>query len=354
MGTRVSNTFSIVRTCASTSFPFSSTCHTIAALHRWMQMNVLKGSINDPEIGARDSLPCSCGVSEDEETSYDSQEILEESDLNRIIGGTPVPSQRKYPWMAWMTDGAGFCGGALINDRYVLTASHCVFQNSSGKYNVTLGNLDVFNTSNPEAIKISATAIMHPEFKNVTSGNDVALLKLDTPLNFTDHPHICPICISTDVNPNPGTKVTIAGWGRISGGGPMSGKLREATVYVISQEACQDNFHMVNISENVICTQSGGKNVCNGDSGSSLMYQTPAGYYISAGITSFGREGCSPEYGAVFTRTANYLRDFVKSNTEDAVWCRPPSGAQSLRSSKYFHFHLFWFLASLLVLSSWK
>ncbi|CAG0882493.1 unnamed protein product [Darwinula stevensoni] len=196
----------------------------------------------------------------------------------------------------------------------------------SGKYQVTLGNLDRLNTSNPQSIEIPATAIMHPQYNDVTVENDVALLKLDTPLNFTDHPHIRPICLSSDANPNPGTKVKIAGWGSILGSkvntmkslwsimNDLNAALTHVTafqvalyriMYVINQEACQDNFPMFNISKNVICTQSGGKNVCNGDSGSSLMYQTPAGYYLSAGITSFGREACSPEYGAVFTRTAS-------------------------------------------------
>ncbi|TMW44576.1 hypothetical protein DOY81_010344 [Sarcophaga bullata] len=52
--------------------------------------------------------------------------------VNRIVGGTQV-RQNKYPWTAQLVKGRHyprlFCGGSLINDRYVLTASHCVHNN---------------------------------------------------------------------------------------------------------------------------------------------------------------------------------------------------------------------------------
>lgn len=43
----------------------------------------------------------------------------------RIVGGAET-NERQYPWMVMLLyNGRMFCGGSLINDLYVMTASHC-------------------------------------------------------------------------------------------------------------------------------------------------------------------------------------------------------------------------------------
>src|SRR5262245_32328217 len=54
---------------------------------------------------------------------------LAETDTDMIVGGT-LAADGKYPWQVRiysdMNDEVGFCGGSIINDRWVLTAAHCV------------------------------------------------------------------------------------------------------------------------------------------------------------------------------------------------------------------------------------
>ncbi|RWS20861.1 serine protease 27-like protein [Leptotrombidium deliense] len=51
------------------------------------------------------------------------------SAIKRVIGGTEV-SRGKYPWMVYLyltkPDHDSFCGGAIINNRYILTAAHWI------------------------------------------------------------------------------------------------------------------------------------------------------------------------------------------------------------------------------------
>lgn len=48
------------------------------------------------------------------------------NDASRIVGGQTA-LENEFPWMARLSYFNRFyCGGMLINDRYVLTAAHCV------------------------------------------------------------------------------------------------------------------------------------------------------------------------------------------------------------------------------------
>lgn len=48
---------------------------------------------------------------------------------SRIMNGT-IASDGQYPWAAYVRiywpDGAGNCGGAILNKFWVITAAHCV------------------------------------------------------------------------------------------------------------------------------------------------------------------------------------------------------------------------------------
>ncbi|CAG0894960.1 unnamed protein product [Darwinula stevensoni] len=272
--------------------------------------------VRDPRIREPDKRlafdSCYCGISQyTGKRSGDPPGNSTDSDLDRIIGGTVVPSQTKYPWMAWggLTPTQMGCTGALINDRYVLTAAHCVFANRHATFYVTLGDLDRSTSSESRSIQITARAIPHPGYRyqgTTPIDNDIALMRLDTPVNWNAYPHIRPICLPSGPLSVAGQTVTIAGWGCTNVLGAVLGytstKLREATLQVVSDDVCRRTASAPNYN-NFLCAQKTGSTICKGDSGGPLMFRTQIGYYRNVGINSFGSG--FPSNGAGFTETGS-------------------------------------------------
>lgn len=72
---------------------------------------------------------------------------------NRIVGGQET-EVNQYPWMALLTYGNRFyCGATLINDRYVMTAAHCVSGFNKDRIGVTLLEHDRSKPDETELLK---------------------------------------------------------------------------------------------------------------------------------------------------------------------------------------------------------
>ncbi|CAF4820878.1 unnamed protein product [Pieris macdunnoughi] len=119
----------------------------------------------------------------------------ERNDVSRIVGGTDA-AINEFPWIVKLSYFKRFyCGGTVINDRYVVTAAHCVKGFMWFMIKVTFGEHNRCNaTIRPETrfvIRVTAN-----KFSLTNFDNDIALLRLNDRIPMSAA--IKPICLPTD------------------------------------------------------------------------------------------------------------------------------------------------------------
>ncbi|XP_055591289.1 CLIP domain-containing serine protease B4-like [Uranotaenia lowii] len=247
---------------------------------------------------------------------------------NRVLGGNRT-DLNGYPWTAllliqpvvgpYVSYG---CGGSLISDQIVLTAGHC-FREIPDDYRVTKVRLGEWNILSeidcvdglcadpPVEIRV-AGHIVHPDYTSDDYHNDIALIKLERPVQFTDF--ISPVCLPLAENLRSFEEATkkffVIGWGATERGHQapgIFGSQYKLAVEVpgVSMDTCQKEYPKMIESEMCAGGQRG-KDSCQGDSGGSLVLNDD-GYWYQFGVVSYGH-GCGRKgVPGVYTRVTSYL-----------------------------------------------
>lgn len=265
-----------------------------------------------------------------------------DASLNKLLGGD-VADLFEFPWMALLEyqrpDGSAFyCGGVLINEKYVLTAAHCIIGKNLPKNwklsNVVLGEYntetkrDCVNTS--YGVACSNDPVYVPVVEKIpheyydpfdkSQQHDIALLRLARSVEYSDF--IKPICLPTTKEllgeTFVGTNATVSGWGKTETKSESKIKLK-LKLPVKSNRECQQVYtsERVTLSNGHICAGGmKGKDSCTGDSGGPLMNYVAlndVNWYVT-GIVSFGPASCGLEgWPGIYTRVTEYVPWIVRN-----------------------------------------
>uniref|UniRef100_H3C0R5 coagulation factor Xa n=1 Tax=Tetraodon nigroviridis TaxID=99883 RepID=H3C0R5_TETNG len=233
--------------------------------------------------------------------------ISEMAQKTRIVNGENCPPG-ECPWQAVLMneDHRWFCGGTILNQYIILTAAHCM--NETNYFYVKLGEFDMLVDEGNEAIHEVETILAHNKYLPDTYHNDIALIKLVTPITYSKF--ILPACIpeqefaeSVLMQQPDGM---ISGFGRFRENRPTS-NLQRLTIPYVDRRTCIESTSL-RISTRMFCAgyDDIAKDACQGDSGGPHVTSYRDTYFVT-GIVSWG-EGCARKgkYG-VYTQVSKYI-----------------------------------------------
>nr|XP_039251938.1 plasminogen-like [Styela clava] len=233
----------------------------------------------------------------------------------RILGGD-IAYHGSWPWSASLRYYDGhFCGGTLIQTTWVLTASHCLDDNSPPDHmSVKIGH----NRGSEPQMQMRKVLryILHESYSKSKVKNDIALIQLKVPFQITDY--VRTACLPQPDYEVPGESFcVVTGWGNTYDP-KYQNDLKQAVLQVHSYEKCMrymSSFHMKDKTQMCAGTRGAGIDTCRGDSGGPLVCLNSDRWTIQ-GVTSWG-SGCEDKKGSYgsYTRVSKYI-GWIKKNME--------------------------------------
>lgn len=270
---------------------------SISLANQLQQQQALPAPLNrnlSPTLGSRKILEGRCGLRQSSGITGRVQ-ALQYPDSSADFG--EYPAQAAILKRLSGSDSLFVCGGTLISQYWIATAAHCIKKYAQTDLKVRLGEWDVHRDDEfyPYVEKEIRDLVIHPEFVAGNLVNDLALLRLDSPVD-PSLPHVNPACLPNVDESFARNRCWVTGWGKDSFGqkGSFQAVLREVELPVIGQAECESALRHTRLGPHYrlhsgfICAGGeGGRDACEGDGGSGL-YCIQDGLIKVAGLVSWG------------------------------------------------------------------
>ncbi|XP_004713421.1 coagulation factor IX [Echinops telfairi] len=243
-------------------------------------------------------------------------ETTSSSEFTRVVGGVSAkPGQ--IPWQVLLKwGGIALCGGTIINEKWVVTAAHCLKHGDN--ITVIAGEHDIEKEDATEQKRNVIQAIPHHSYNAAKNAynHDIALLELDAPLTLSSY--VTPICIANKEHTNLFLKfgpAYVSGWGKVLNRGRTATILQYLKVPLVDRAMCLQSTSST-IYKNMFCAgyREGEKDSCQGDSGGPHFTEVEGTNFLT-GIISWGEECAMKGKYGIYTKVSRYV-NWIQAKTK--------------------------------------
>ncbi|XP_055596059.1 chymotrypsin-2-like [Uranotaenia lowii] len=224
-----------------------------------------------------------------------------------IVGGQNAASgQFPYQVSLRSAQNAHFCGGSIVNNRWILSAAHCTIGRTTANTRVVVGT----HLLNSGGVMHNAQAIInHPSYNANTLANDISVVHTATVIAFTNLAQ--PIGLAANFI-NTAAGALASGWGQLGANAGIPNNLQWLSTSIITLADCRSRHSVANaarVFDHTVCTLSPtGQGMCMGDSGGPLVHGG-----LQQGVVSWGIP-CGLGAPDVFARVSSF-RAWILSHT---------------------------------------
>jgi len=263
----------------------------------------------------------------------------------RIIGGKDA-QPGEWPWQVYIRtitkrfrDGRYLfvdCGGTILTDTIVLTAAHCVCNETT---KISWPDTDIFVYGGVhdtrEALKWNPAPhiqkrgiqnkVVHTDYLSNNLTKDIAILRVKTKFQLNNRVNTA--CLPPKDNLYAGVMATATGWGRTVwyDTNSKANILKEMGTYLIlANEHCPDNRAPIGdyapSPDYEVCARDAQRGTCQGDSGGPLVVTGANNKWQVVGVVSYGWNGANC-VGDGHLMRVTYFLDWIKDNAKCLNTC---------------------------------